>query len=300
MLIHASLWWCATCAISVILISLSSSQVYRREPLVTSELMSVISFAPGFILGGIAVFHIPLHFHNEMLLALFIKNLFYCVSFYFRYESLRKYGPFVGALMLGTQPILIFLLGLMILEEGLTSSQTLSVALASAALILLTKNSPLHENNGNRFRFFDFAKYFALPSLASTLAIILDRFFLRGHITSNEFFVLDRLALIPAFTLTIFAIKRGKLATVVEWEIVSPILTRNWKLLSLIGILFTFSVYSYNAALAGEKAALVGLFRNAAYPFSAFIGAFIFQKKITCRQWLSLSLILAALFLGAF
>ena len=70
-------------------------------------------------------------------------------------------------------------------------------------------------------------------------------------------------------------------------------------MLSLIAILFTISVYTYNVALGLEKAAVVGLFRNAAYPLAALIGAFLFRQKISAHEWLSLSFIVAAVFFGA-
>ena len=288
---------CAICAASVSLISLTSSQIYRKEPFVTSELMSFVSFIPGFVFGSIGAFHLPLHFNSGILAALFIKNILYCLSFYFRYESLRKYGPFVGALMLGTQPIIIFLLGLILLGESLTSTQMFSMVTTAFALLLLATDGK--RTIGGRLSFIDFGKYYILPTLASTLAIIWDRYFLRGQISGGDFFILDRLTLIPAFLLAIVLIKRNKFAAGLWQKNYTPILFRNWKLFSTIGLLFTISVYTYNLALTLEKVALVGLFRNAAYPIAAFLGAFLFKQKISSKQWISLSLIFLAILLGA-
>ena len=54
----------------------------------------------------------------------------------------------------------------------------------------------------------------------------------------------------------------------------------------------------YNIALELEKAALVGLFRNAAYPLVAFAGTFLFKQRISKIQWVSLLLILLSMYLG--
>jgi drug/metabolite transporter (DMT)-like permease len=280
---------------SIGLISLTSSHLYRKEPLITSELMSLVSFAPGFVYAVFALSFYPFHLSPGALTALFLKNVLYCFSFYLRYESLRRFGPFVGALMLGTQPIVIFLLAFVLLGETLNMAQVFSVTLVGAALLTLaTKRNP---SSSSPITFLDFGKYYIFPTLISTLAIVWDRYFLKGQISSGVFFVFDRATLIPAFFLALFMIKPKSFMTN-RWSL-SPVFVRNWKMLTLISILFTISVYTYNVALGLEKAAVIGLFRNAAYPLAALVGAFLFQQKISSREWLSLSLIASAVFIGA-
>lgn len=292
-----SLGFSIICMCSIGLISLASSYLYRKEPLVTSELMSLVSFVPGFIYASIALFFLPFQLSIGTLSALVLKNVLYCLSFYLRYESLRKFGPFVGALMLGTQPIVIFLFGLILLGETLSGSQVFSVTLATAALIILAMKG--NRTSVNHMTLLDFGKCYAFPTLASTLAIVWDRFFLKGQIPSEAFFIFDRATLIPAFLLALALIKRKTFMSGL-WQSNFPLIfARNWKMLSTIGILFTVSVYTYNLALGMEKAAVIGLFRNAAYPIAAFVGAFLFQQKISMREWVSLSLILGAVLLGA-
>ena len=293
-----AIWFNMICAVSIALISLSSSRLYRKEPLITSELMSLVSFAPGFFYSAVAIFYLPLHVAGWTLSALLIKNILYCLSFYFRYESLRKFGPFVGALMLGTQPIVIFVFGLFLLGETLSSTQMFSVILAAAALVTLAAKGK--GSAQNRINLNDFVKYYAFPALASTLAIVWDRYFLKGHFSSSEFFTLDRLTLVPAFLLTLGLIKQKNFMAGIWRKSYPLIIARNWKSLAMIGALFTFSVYAYNLALGVEKAAVVGLFRNSSYPLAAFAGAFFFQQKISFREWLSLSFVASAIFLGVF
>lgn len=290
-------WLSIICASSIGMISLTSSQLYRREPLITSELMAIVSFLPGFILAAIALGTIPFTLNLGTLVALLVKNVLYGLSFYYRYESLRIFGPFVGALMLGTQPIIIFVLGSALLGEHLTSTQIASIAIASVGLLLLAKkDSATPEQKINPV---DFAKYFVLPTLASALAIIWDRQFLRGALSADQFFVFDRLLAIPAFFLALGFVG-GNVFRKSHWRVNSMAITgRNWKLLCLIGLLFTVSVYTYNLALEIEKAALVSLVRNTSYPIAALIGAFMFQQQISTRRWVSLSLVILSVVLGA-
>ena len=170
MMSTASLVFSIICMCSVGLISITSSYLYRKEPLVTSELMSLVSFAPGFIYASIALFFLPFHLTAGTQSALPLKNVLYCLSFYLRYESLRKFGPFVGALMLGMQPIVIFLFGLVLLGETLNGSQVFSLTLAAAALAILATNG--NRAAGYKITLLDFGKYYAFPTLASTLAIV--------------------------------------------------------------------------------------------------------------------------------
>jgi drug/metabolite transporter (DMT)-like permease len=260
--------------------------------------MSLVSFTPGFIYASLALFFYPVHLSAGTLAALFLKNILYCLSFYLRYESLRRFGPFVGALMLGTQPIVIFLLGFVLLSETLNGTQIFSMTLVAAALIALATKR--HHLSSGKISFLDFGKYYIIPTLISTLAIVWDRYFLKRQITSEVFFIIDRATVIPAFFLVLFIIK-PKSFTANRWATdFSRVFARNWKMLSMIAILFTISVYTYNVALGLEKAAVVGLFRNAAYPLAALVGAFLFRQKISAHEWLSLSLIVAAVFIGAF
>ena len=290
-----ALYFSIVCALSVALISLISSQLYKKEPLLNSELMSFISFAPGLIYSGFTIFNISSSVSAYILFSLLIKNFFYCLSFYYRYESLRKFGPFIGALMLGTQPIIIFLFGLLLLGETLSSFQILSVGLTTSALILLTTRNNSGEISIN---FAGFTKYYLFPTLASALAIIWDRYFLNGKFPSSEFFIIDRFTLVPAFLLSLAFIKGKNFRKSLWQNHYKYILENNWKALSSSAFLFTLSVYAYNMALELEKAALVGLFRNAAYPLAAFVGTFWFKQRLTKIQWVSLSLILLSMYLG--
>lgn len=287
-----ALWFCLICMVSTSLISLISSHIYRRESMLTSELMSFVSFVPGF-LCALVMLRVPLHFSSHILIVLFIKNIFYCLSFYFRYESLRKFGPFVGALMLGTQPVIIFLFGLIFLGEFLSWTQMLSMILVAAALLLLSIGKCTL--SAGRITSTDFLKYYAFPTIASTLAIILDRYFLSGQISSEDFFVIDRIVLLPAFLLSLLLIKRENIKVGILQKDWRPIVERNWKSLCLVGLLFTVSVYAYSFALKMETAAFVGIFRNSAYPIAAFTGAFIFKQQIASRGWISFSLIFIAI-----
>jgi drug/metabolite transporter (DMT)-like permease len=261
--------------------------------------MSLVSFAPGFVYGCIAALSVPLHFDSSVFAALLVKNILYCLSFYFRYESLKKFGPFVGALMLGTQPAVIFLFGIVLLGEHLTLIQESSMGLVVVALLLLAGKGG-RRAEAKRIYLVDFGKYYVFPTLASTLSIVWDRYFLKGHMPIEEFFILDRLVIIPAFLLTLGIIQRGDFFVGIWKDHYGSVLARNWKILSLIGLLFTLSVYTCNLALELEKAAFVGLFRNASYPIAAFAGAFFFKQNVSTKEWLSLSLVFFAIFLGVF
>jgi len=288
----------SVCAFSIALISLTSSYLYRKEPLVTSELMALVSFLPGFIISVVVFLNAPIHLRSAIVIALLIKNILYCLSFYYRYESLREFGPFVGALMLGTQPIVIFALGFILLGETLSATQGFSVALASGSLLLLA-NGHNKSSPQNKINWSSFAKYYAFPTFFSGLAIVWDRFFLKEQLPSSQFFVLDRIVILPAFFIALWIIGRRSFKIDIWSSTPSGVITRNWKSLCFIGLLFTVSVYTYNLALEIEKAALVGLLRNSSYPVAAFVGAFIFKQEVSLRKWVSLFLILAAAVLGA-
>ena len=135
--------------------------------------------------------------------------------------------------------------------------------------------------------------------IASALAIVWDRYFLKGQMTGNEFFIFDRIVLLPTFLLAVLIIRRGNFRFGSPLENSLSVLARNWKSLLAIGTLFTLSAYTYNLALELEKVALVGLFRNSAYPVAAFVGAFIFKQRTSTREWLSLALIFFAVVFGA-
>lgn len=135
--------------------------------------------------------------------------------------------------------------------------------------------------------------------MASALAIIWDRYFLRGTLSASEFFILDRILVIPAFILVLIPL-RGRQLWTGAWIADSfSILMRHWRSLSMIGLLFAISVYTYNRALGIEKVALVSLLRNVSYPMAAFIGAFAFRQQISIKRWLSFSLVLLSVLLGA-
>ncbi len=294
----AAIGFSLVCMISVSLISIISSGLYRREQALTSEAMSFVSFAPGILYGIGAAAILPLDFSGMLLGSLLVKNILYCLSFHFRYESLRKFGPFVGALMLGTQPIAIFFFGWSILGEAISSFQIVSVVLVALALLMLAK--PSRTSTEPQVTLSTFAKYYLLPTVASTLAIIWDRFFLKGQIAVDEFFILDRLMLVPALIIVLFLLSRSQVGSLVRSIESSKILTRNWKSTLAIGLLFTLSVYAYNSALEVENAAVVGLFRNSAYPLAAFAGAFVFERKTSLREWVSFSIVVVAVVIGMF
>ena len=201
--------------------------------------------------------------------------------------------------MLGAQPLIIFIFGLVFLGEHLSVSQELSVFLTVVALLLLVNKAEKTDDKAS-VSLFDFSKYYLFPAIASGLAIVWDRYFLKGEMTVESFFVLDRIIIIPAFIVALLLIRRGGFEKSFLREKYVSTITNNWAFLSLIGLLFTVSVYTYNLALSVDKAALVGFFRNTAYPIAAFLGAFLFQQKIPVRRWVSLSLIGLAIALGAY
>jgi len=261
--------------------------------------MGLVSFLPAAVFAAVAAWQTSIHLTDSLIAALMLKNILYCLSFYFRYESLRIFGPFVGALMMGTQPIVIFVLGSILLGENLSVTQSFSMAVASAGLLLLASKDSHISVNAQRISPKDFGKYYLLPTLASSLAIIWDRYFLRGALSGNEFFILDRLLIIPAFALLLISL-RGKRLWAGTWLTDSAsVLRRNGQSLALIGILFAVSIYTYNLALEIEKVALVSLVRNLSYPMAAFIGAFTFRQQISTKRWLSFSLVLLSVLLGA-
>lgn len=259
----------------------------------------MVSFLPAAVFAAVAAGQTSVNLTSGLTAALMFKNILYCLSFYFRYESLRIFGPFVGALMMGTQPIVIFVLGSILLGENLSVAQSLSMAIASGGLLLLASKDSHVSINTKTISPKDFGKYYMLPTLASALAIIWDRYFLRGSLSSNEFFILDRLLVVPAFALLLVTL-RGKQLWRGTWLAdSSSVLMRNWKSLTVIGILFALSVYTYNRALEIEKVALVSLVRNVSYPMAAFIGAFAFRHQISTKRWLSFSLVLLSVLIGA-
>ncbi len=200
--------------------------------------------------------------------------------------------------MLGTQPIIIFIFGLIFLGENLSATQGLSMVLTVSALLLLAGGTT-NESEESKISLSAFAKYYIFPTLASGLAIVWDRYFLKGELSGNEFFILDRVVIVPAFLLVVAIIRRNDFKKSIWKDSYLSIFTRNWQLLLSIGLLFTLSVYAYNLALALEKAALVGLFRNAAYPVAAFTGTLLFEQKVSAKKWVSLSLIVLAALCGA-
>jgi drug/metabolite transporter (DMT)-like permease len=285
------------CVVATSAISLLSSRLYRRELAIRSELMAFISFLPGFLISTLALLNSDFSFSPRLVLALFVKNLLYCLSFYYRYESLKKFGPFVGALMLGTQPIVVFFLAFILIGETLIIVQIGSVFLASLSLLLMTSKD---QSQSNQIKWNDFAKYYALPALASGLAIVWDRFFLKGELSSDQFFILDRIVILPSFIFIVLLVRKGRLLDSFTSIGQPGILARNWATLATIGVLFTVSTYAYNLALTTEKAALVGLARNSSYPIAAFAGTFIFEQNVTFKKWLSLALVVSAVLVSAF
>ncbi len=287
-------WLCLICAICVCLVSLVSSHLFRKEPNITTELMSMVSFVPGFAVAAAILPFVSVRFESPLLATLMVKNILYGLAFYYRYESLRKFGPFIGALMLGTQPIVIFVLALGMLGEGLPPMQILGVALAAGALLILARGS--NGDGAIRISWPDFTLYYALPTLVAALAVVWDRYLLKGRLTGMEFFALDRLTLLPALLIALALIRGRDFPRVFRSGFDRALLARNWIPLAAVAVLVTGSVFPYNLALEMEKAAIVGLFRNAAYPLAAFLGAFLFSHRVTGREWLSLIMVVAAMF----
>lgn len=286
-----------SCCLCVCLISLASSHLYKKEPLISSEFILLFSTLPGFGMSSLLLITTQLNINYHVWIVIFVKNVLYCLSFYFKYESLRRFGPFTGALMLGTQPLFLSLLGMFLLGERLTIHQDLSVAVAVASLSILflarqaTKTRPVNTSQ--------FLKYYLLPTLISSISIIVDRFFLKETLSGSDFFIIDRFTLMVSAVSTVFFI-RGKNLGNFFWNRrnLSTFKT-NWVNLAFISALFTISGYVYTLALAHEKAIIVGLFRISAYPIAALIGAFVFKQKLLLKEWLSLAFVCSAIMLSS-
>lgn len=288
-----SFWLCSTCGIFVGLVSLASSHLFRKDNSVSSELVSLISFVPAFCMGLGYLLVTPIPFTFGFISILAIKNMLYCFAFYLRYESLRKFGPFAGALMLGTQPVIIFALGVSILNEQLSVTQVLSILLITAALLSLATKG--NSRGIHRRIFFG---YYIVPTLISSLVVICDRYFLRDKISEADYFALDRFLLLPAFLIVLAFVVCFKLNSDQKMNRWLVTLKKNWFWLISISILFTAGAFFYNFALGMEKAAVVSLFRNASYPVAAFIGVFLFKHHMEKKDWVSLALVSSAILLG--
>ena len=70
-------------------------------------------------------------------------------------------------------------------------------------------------------------------------------------------------------------------------------------LVVLMGITWGVASYTYAVALAGEKAAIISLVRNLAFPLTAVMGAYIFKEKISRLQIISLAVVVFAITVGA-
>jgi drug/metabolite transporter (DMT)-like permease len=286
-------WWSLACVLAVAGTSLCASRLYRAELGIGSGLMSVVSFLPMFVFAIVSLPGLAWDLPIRSLVVIFVKNVFYALSFYYRYESLRAFGPFIGALMLGTQPLFLSFMAYTVLNEALAPAQWGGIVGASIGLFLLNLKPRRPED---RVGAGAFLLYYLLPMLASTAAMVCDRYFLKGQVGGMDYFLIDKVLLLPAALLTLLplcALSGEKLFD-------RSILARRRRELVLIGLLFFISSLAYTFALKHERAALVGLFRNASYPLAAFIGVFAFRQQISRRQWASLALVCASIAIAAF
>jgi len=285
---------CLICAVAVALISVLSSSLYGREPAIPTAFMAVSSFAPGFIYALFSVNGVRWNGMWVFFSLLLLKNAVYCFAFFNRYEALRKFGAFRGALVVGAQPPLILILSALFLKEPVNIYRICSVILVSLAIILL--GGPAAKDTESRLSILDWMKWLVLPSFASAGIFILDRYFLKGTVSPDLYFTYDRVALMIILALGALAsrLRRSK-ANAMDWQ---KIIARNWAVLLTIGALFTLSVYAYNRALSLEDATTVSLFRNAAYPSAALLGAWVFQRRLVRQDVLSAFLVLVSVPLG--
>lgn len=254
--------------------SVVASQIFKNEDRVSGSLTSAISFFPAFL---IALLFLPLVWEQAslpLIAQLFCKDCLYGLAFYIRFEGLKRLGPFLGAVLLGAQPIFVAVTSFLLLGENLTALQVLSLAVTAGGLYFLSKT-----NKKGTLAMKDVFQLLFAPSLLMGLVATLDRKVLAGQLTGSVFFILDKALLLPAFLFTLCLLGRRKQ---IQPKKVFPAFVENRQLFGrmilILGGLWLVSSLTYGLALQAEKATVVIVIRNLSYPLAALCSVIFFKE----------------------
>jgi drug/metabolite transporter (DMT)-like permease len=272
-------------AICNVINSLSSS-FYTRSKLINSETASIISIFPSFLLCTMISWNFTNQINFNLFLVLCFKNIIYGFGFYLRYQGFERLGAFNGALMAAMQPILISVLSLIILGEYLSYIQWIAIAMIFFAIIM-----PI---GLDKIDIYTLTKFVALPSIMFCISTIFDRYLLVNHFHPLEFFVWDKISVLPAVFISIVLAGRIKNINFPKSHTIGATIA------IILGLSVSWGIasFTYALALAGEKTAIITLVRNLAFPATAVLGGFLFREKVTVRQYISLVIVVTAIFLG--
>ncbi|MGB3317033.1 MAG: EamA family transporter, partial [Albidovulum sp.] len=253
-----------------------------------STVCVVYSIIPSFIICLVFAILSDHEISLGIFALLCLKNVLYGSGFYLRLRGIEHLGAFNGALMAASQPVLISVMSLIILSEELGTVQWVSIGAVFAAIFLPVR--------GSAVTLKDLMYYVAIPTFLFSGTVIFDRYLLTTHLEPTNFFVWDKISVLPAVLLSLlFA---GKLRN----TDFSPVKIFSSKkasfIIILMGLSWGIASYTYAVALSGEKAAIITLVRNLAFPLTAIIGGFIFREAIRTSQYLSLAIVVGAIFCG--
>ncbi len=253
-----------------------------------SQTCVIYSIIPSFVICVFAV----IFYDYQMSIAIFsllcLKNVLYGLGFYLRFRAIERLGAFNGALMAASQPVLISVLSIIILNETLSVIQWVSILIVCIAILLPSKSSD--------FSWKDIANYVIIPTVLFSATVIFDRYLLVEHLDPMNFFVWDKISVFPAVIASMFI--AGKLSGVslapsrTGWNV------REILIVAFLGITWGIASYTYAVALSGEKAAMISLVRNLAFPLTAVLGGVIFREAVNQRQYFSLFIISTGILLG--
>ncbi|WP_299006352.1 EamA family transporter [uncultured Shewanella sp.] len=259
-----------------------------KKNIYNSQTCVVYSILPIFIISIFIVLINSIKIEINVFLLLCVKNVIYGLGFYLRFKAVEKLGAFNGALMAASQPVMISIFSLVFLSELLNTVQWVAILSVSIAILI-----PVRKNS---YSIKDIASYVALPTLLFSSTVIFDRYLLTTYLSPTDFFVWDKISVFPAVLVSLFI--AGKLKNISLKPTGKVFTVKVILLMTLLGLSWGIASYTYAIALAGEKAAIVTMIRNLAFPLTALAGAYIFKEKIDRIQYISLTIIVVAIVCG--
>jgi hypothetical protein len=236
--------------------SLAASHTFKTQQTFNSTTLLVFSVSPAFLVSIFWSFFLSYSVSWLELGLIALKNSLYAVVLFLRLESFKILGAYSGAVLLIMQPIAIAILSWLLLGESLNYLEGTFAAFTLSGIWMASTSGTQSSHP-----LVLIVRYVTVPAILMAFIALIERYILLGAVSAIEFFVIDKLIMLPTFlVMYVFCIRLGFIDARIDFCGTSS--SRLSLMLLVLGGLWGTSTLFYALALEREKTMWVTMIRS--------------------------------------
>lgn len=264
--------------------SLAASHLFRANKLINPTTLLLISIIPAFVAAVIYLPFIGGYGSISAVGLMILKQILYVFVFFIRLQSFRDLGAYAGGTLLIAQPIMVAMFSWLLLGESLSLSEMGLAALTLCGIWVVSASSQEKIYSSRKL-----TVYMALPAILMAVIAVVERYILLTHMSGVEFFVVDKLVMLPTFLLIYLVLMRF-IADEFRIQLRAVSGSRLFVIVLVLGFLWGASSLFYGLALELQKTLWVTMIRSLAFTLVALLGSFLDQKPLSAMSILGLGM----------